>query len=198
MRLRSKPIEIIPGVQPNLNFLQINFREIKQLGIENAVVLQYIENKHLQRPMGDRINRPWIHLPAHELKQVMGLSPDTQRRILKKLVKAGNLEVKREGLPSTRYVRYHHPEHINFIEPKIPYLMSEVADGELTRNQAWLISLIQSSADSDGWSRITDEEIAGWCRLPVKSVRHELDVLQLKERLQVKVEAGNRLLWING
>jgi len=80
-------------------------------GLEEAVLLGTILEQGAQQMAQPECDNPeqWIRLPRHWLQKELGLSFESQRRILRNLAASGAIVVKKMGLPAVRHVQVQFP-----------------------------------------------------------------------------------------
>lgn len=106
-RVDRREHNLILGLLDGGNWIPVHLELIRSIGLEESVVLHYLINYH-----GGAMRSPryewddgWFFCKVDRMEGDLGITPRTQRRIVKRLASLGLIETKQRGVPSKRYFR---------------------------------------------------------------------------------------------
>lgn len=87
------------------NFITVNRTLIKELGLEEAVIIGELASEHLYWESRDELQDGFFYSTIENVADRTGLTAYQQRTALNNLESAGLVEVRKMGMPAKRYIR---------------------------------------------------------------------------------------------
>lgn len=100
------------------NFITVNRTLIKELGLEEAVIIGELASEHLYWESRDELQDGFFYSTIENVADRTGLTAYQQRTALNNLESAGLVEVKRMGMPAKRYIRINEAELLKVFNNK--------------------------------------------------------------------------------
>lgn len=100
------------------NFITVNRTLIKELGLEEAVIIGELASEHLYWESREELQDGFFYSTIENVYDRTGLTAYQQRTALNNLESAGLVEVKRMGMPAKRYIRINEAELLKVFNNK--------------------------------------------------------------------------------
>ena len=100
------------------NFITVNRTLIKELGLEEAVIIGELASEHLYWESRDELQEGFFYSTIENVADRTGLTAYQQRTALNNLESAGLVEVRKMGMPAKRYIRINEAELLKVFNDK--------------------------------------------------------------------------------
>ena len=104
----------------NDGFICVNKRIIKQLGLEEAIIIGELASIYVYNENRDTLEDGWFYATIERIEENTGLSEYKQQQAISKLCNLGILQQKFMGMPRRRYFIFDTKKLVQFIEGNIP------------------------------------------------------------------------------
>ena len=108
----------------NDGFICVNKRIIRQLGLEEAVIIGELASIYVYNETRGTLEDGWFYATIERIEENTGLSEYKQQQVISKLCNLGILQQKFMGMPRRKYFIFDTEKLIQFIEGNIPEIQA--------------------------------------------------------------------------